>query len=806
MATTLNVEECATTTDKELVGHTVQQRNWKGIVIALVVIIVVCALIVSTIILVSPLGEEEEKKAKFTFEDYTSGKYAPREFWYNWVAGDNAFYYRNEDGAVYRYNCSTNTSSIIMDNSTFKELDTSIYYISPDEMYALLPYDRKKIYRHSARSKYKVYDVTTRESKDLQGPRGNEFQYVSWSPTGDSLVFVQDNDIFFRHNMYATDALQITSTGKNDEIFNGVPDWLYEEEIIMSDNAIWWSPDSHYFLYASFNDSMIGLYDLTYYGAMTNVYVTNKKLLYPKAGSTNPTFSIHIFNTQTNATVDIKPPDNFINIDHYFQIVAWRNNSTVLITWINRSQNMSIFTMCHAENGSCYENYRFKAPSGWVALTTPIFTADGGHYFMIQPEREGAVGYFRHIAIIDASVVVVDDGSVGKRTFVTTGQFDVISILRYDEITKEIYYLAYRTGDPTSRHMFKTTTQPGKNFQKPVCVTCSISADCDWVSADFPDKGDNYVLKCLGPGVPTYTVKSTSNPNVSIVFEDNVDKAEELKKLALPKTKYLHVPLNSKETMWSKLKIPYEADEEEEIEYNILISVYGGPNTQYVTKAFSLEWEDYLASTHNIIIANVDPRGSSGRGDTWRHANYRRLGTNEVDDTIVAAKYFNNLKYVSDHTAIWGWSYGGFLTSLAIGRGSEALDCGIAVAPVTDFRYYDTFYTERYMGLPDASDNLEAYSYSNASKYAENFKKSKFMVVHGTGDDNVHFQNTAQLIRALTEANVYFRSQIYTDSQHSINEGNSRRHLYNTLEDFLLQCYGGGNTKMDELNKASAGN
>lgn len=802
------VEEPDTSTasrEKELVGHTVQQRNWKGIVIALVVIIVVCALIVATIILISPNGDDKGDRKKFTFEDFITNKYTPRSFSYNWIKDEEAFYYKNDDGAVIRYNCSTNSSAIIMDNSTFKELDTYSYTISPGEMFALLPYDIQKIYRHSTRAKYKIFDIRTKESKNLQGPQGLEFQYVSWSPTEDGVVFVQDNDVYYRRDIYSTGAFRLTYTGKPDEIFNGVPDWVYEEEVLFTDHAIWWAPDGRHFLFASFNDSQIGLYDLTYYGEMTEQYVQNKRLLYPKAGTTNPVFSLYIFNANTNRTVEIAHPSTLRNIDHYFTTVTWRDNDHVLITWLNRAQNMSIFTICSANDGICYENYRLNSPSGWIKLdSSPTFTADGNFYFLILPQREGDAGYYRHIAMIDAREVIdVAAGYFGKRTFVTTGLFDVAYIRHYDDTTKTIYYLAYRTGDPTSRHLFKTATEQGDDFQKPVCITCSISEDCDWVSADFPDVGDHYMLKCLGPGIPTYTLRSEETDTV-ITLEDNKDKAEEMAKIQFPRTKFMQVPLNSKQTMWAKLSLPYELKEDEEIKFNLLTSVYGGPDTQEVTKAFRIEWEDYLASSHNIVIAKVDTRGTGGRGDSWRHANYRHLGSTEVDDTIVAARYFNKLRYIGDKSAVWGWSYGGFLTAMAIGRGTNVFDCGISVAPVTDYRYYDSIYTERYMGLPTAEDNLEAYEQTNVSRFAENFKKSKFMVVHGTGDDNVHFQNTAQLIRALTEANVYFRSQIYTDQQHSINGGNSRRHLWNTLEDFLLQCYGGTRTRMDELNRESS--
>ncbi|XP_052812191.1 dipeptidyl peptidase 4-like isoform X2 [Mya arenaria] len=787
---------------KELVGHTVQKRNWKGIVIALVVIIAVCALIVATIILLNPKNSNDPPKPKFTFEDFMSKKYAPKYFSYQWMKGAAALYFRNDDGAVLRYNCSTNTSVMIMDNSTFKQLETSSYTISPDETFALLPYDIKQIYRHSTKAKYKIFNITSKQDTNLEGPDGLEFQYVSWSPTYNGLVFVQNNDIFYRRNMDLSikEAFRVTNTGVVDKIFNGVPDWVYEEEVLSIDNAIWWSPDGGHFLYASFNDSQIGLYDLTYYGPLTQQYVTNKRLLYPKAGTTNPTFTLNIFNTNNNSSLEIQPPQILQDQDHYFTTVTWGDNDTVLITWMNRHQNMTLFTACDAVNGTCKENYRFLAPSGWCEVfTSPVFTSDGQNFFFISPQLEGEAGPFRHVTMVN----IQSGGSVSP-TFITTGLFDVISIVKYIPATETMYYLAYRTGDPTSRHLYKITTDTdASNFKKPECVTCHLAPDCDWLSASFSDTsgGEFFMLQCLGPSVPTTRLYSTASETV-VSFEDNKAVAEGLAKLSMPRPKYVRIPLQNGESMWGKLLLPEGLKEDEIIKYNMLTNVYGGPDSQKVTKSFQLGWEDYLSSTHNIVIGFLDAPGSSGRGDKWRHANYRNLGTTEVDGTITAGRYFNSLRYVSDRTAIWGWSYGGFLTSMVLGQGTGTFDCGMAVAPVTDYRYYDSIYTERYMGLPD--DNLEAYNRVNVSRYADNFKKSKFMIVHGTGDDNVHFQNSAQLVRALTEANVYFRSQFYTDQQHSINGGNSRKHLYNTLEDFLLQCLGGTQSHIDDLNNKNA--
>lgn len=775
--------------------------NARCIFVAVLVILLVIAAVVVPVVLVSLNKENKTERKKFTLEDYLTNKYAPRSFSYKWMTGKNGFYYSGNDGSVLRYNATTNTSTVLMDNSTFIELETSSYTVSPGERYVLIPYDRRAIYRHSSIAKYKLYDLHTKELSDLQYENKTEFQYISWSPTVDGLVFVLENNVFYRDNLLGTDAVQVTTSGEPDVIFNGVPDWVYEEEILGQNYAIWWSPDGQYFLFATFNDSQIGLFDLTYYGDMTNQYVTNKKLLYPKAGTTNPTITLSIFNTITNTTATISPPSSLEENDHYFTTVTWRDNENVLITWLNRAQNVSVFSICSAADGTCYENLQFSSLSGWLDLKkSVVFTGSGDFYFLILPQKIGDSGTYRHIAMINSSHI---DGPLTGNTrdvsFVTYGLYDVYSIKRYDDDRKEMYYIAYRTGDPTSRHLFKTTTESGPNFQKPVCVTCSISNDCDWLDANFPDEGQSYMLTCLGPGVPTYTLRSVDDDTV-IVFEDNAEVAKEIQQLALPIEKYIQIPLDEKQSVNARLKVPYDFTDDGSKKYNILTDVYGGPDTQKVTKTFRLSWDEYLVSVHNWVILEVDGRGTAGRGDLWRHAIYRHLGTYEVDDIIIATQFMKQQKYIGANSAIWGWSYGGFVSSLALGRGTDAYKCGIAVAPVTDYRYYDTIYTERFMGQPLETDNKEAYDYCNVSSYAENFKKSRFLLVHGTGDDNVHFQNSIQLVRALTEANVYFRSQFYTDQQHSINGGNSRQHLWNTLDDFLLQCFSDTRTHFDDLN------
>ncbi|KAK3607739.1 hypothetical protein CHS0354_040649 [Potamilus streckersoni] len=787
---------------EELVGNTSQQRNWRGIAIALLVIVLVCSLIVVAIILVTPRDTDKKIGEKFTFEDFLDQEYKTKYFHPIWLSGEEKFVYRNYEGSLIEHNCITNATAFIMDNSTFRELDAHNFKLSADKQYVLLSYDVHQIYRHSTIAKYKIYNVNTRMHEDLKGPEGLQFQYVGWGPKGHSLIFVQLNNLFYKKDI--EDApIQLTHDGVPDEIYNGIPDWVYEEEVLSSDNAVWWSPDGNSILYAMFNDTSVMKFEYVIYGDTHDPYVQSRRIAYPKAGTRNPTFTLRILNLNNMTTHNLEPPAEFKNRDYYFTTVVWQDNNHIFVSWLNREQNYSIHSLCGRENGACINNHRVLAEGGWVESNVrPLFTSDGRYYFIILPQRDGSSGHFKHIAKIESSQLRAE----GRRQFLTNGMWDVMEIVGYDDELQIIYFIAIQSDDPRKRHLYSTSTNSNaENFKHPECLTCSYAEDCQYVSASFGVSGKFYVLGCEGPAIPIYILRSTDGGDL-VVLEDNHLLKQKLANKAMPKADYFRIPISEHEQIWGKLLLPPVLKKEEVFAYPILMSVYGSPGTQMVTERFSLSWEHSLCSTHGIIIGFVDGRGSGGRGDNWLHANYKQFGTVEVDDTLAAGRFFSDLTYVnSSKKAIWGWSHGGFLTASVLGSGKNVFECGIAVAPVTDWRYYDSIYTERYMGTPHPGDNEDAYNASNISGKAIHFKSSRFLLIHGTGDDNVHFQNSAQLIRALTEADIYFRTQIYTDQQHSLNGGNTQKHLYETMEDFLLECFTGSSGKF-EKSKASPEN
>ncbi|KAK2178658.1 hypothetical protein NP493_536g01001 [Ridgeia piscesae] len=323
-------------------------------------------------------------------------------------------------------------------------------------------------------------------------------------------------------------------------------------------------------------------------------------------------------------------------------------------------------------------------------------------------------------------------------------------------------------------------------------MTCDLGEDCQYVSVSFGYNCEFYILHCLGPGVP-YSILRSTRTDLNMVLEDNADLKEHLEQKAISKPEYSLVDTHDGAKVWVRVFLPPTLNKEHIVIYPLLVHVYGGPGSQQVTFRFRLGWDAYLSSSQKIIIVQVDGRGSGARGQKYLHSIYKQLGTLEVQDQITAVRNLTNTYPFIDkeRCAIWGWSYGGFVTSHVMGDPSKVITCGIAVAPVTDWRYYDSAYSEKYMGL--AADNFRGYDNANVSRKAANIRGKNLMLIHGTADDNVHFQHTAQFIRALMEADVDFRVHVYTDKKHSIAGGNTRKHLYRTMTRYLQRhCWNGG--------------
>lgn len=322
------------------------------------------------------------------------------------------------------------------------------------------------------------------------------------------------------------------------------------------------------------------------------------------------------------------------------------------------------------------------------------------------------------------------------------------------------------------------------------CITCDIDEECTFFNAIFSPGAEYYVLECLGPGVPWIELRATIGHIKLDTLESNDNVRERVENTAMPQLRTFNVPIEGGYNANVRLLLPPGLRDEEMIKYPMVVNVYGGPGTQMVTDRFYVHWGSYLASRKNLIYSWIDGRGSGNQGDKRLHEVYRKLGKTEVKDQIDVASFLkNDIPFIDRYrTAIWGWHYGGYSTIMALATDNQVFNCGIAVAPVTSWLYYDSVFSERYMQMPWPEDNYNGYQEADVNKKAAQIKDKKLLLIHGTADDNVHAQQSLMLMKAITDAGVLYQAQVYPDEAHGLT--NVKPHLYRTMENFLDSCFG----------------
>uniref|UniRef100_A0AAX7V5C6 Uncharacterized protein n=1 Tax=Astatotilapia calliptera TaxID=8154 RepID=A0AAX7V5C6_ASTCA len=564
-------------------------------------------------------------------------------------------------------------------------------------------------------------------------------QYFTWAPTGNKYV---NFNIFFKSNVSADEAVQLTHNGKKNEILNGVPDWVYEEEVFASNGAVWWSSTGKFLAYAEFNNTEVHKVEFSWYGS--EQYPQTVAIPYPKAGS--PLTKVKLFvvdTTNPSHRTQVFAPASVSSGDHILCSVTWVTDIRVAVQWLTRRQNYVVVQI--------YDFDGSPNKQDWM----------GGPYKLSFYKVMSDTNGYKHIHYVkDVS---------GKATPVTSGKWEVIYI---SKLTKDaIYFVSNEHGGiPVQRNLYKVMI--GSSPSAPQCLTCNLRKDrCQYNSGYFSFDASYYRMDCYGQ-LP-----------IHIFSYYNKDLKKSLSEFQMPTMKHGTLKIGGFD-LWYQMMLPPNFKNSKK--YPLLIDVYGGPCSQSVNYRFKLNWGTYLSSSHEIIIASFDGRGSGYQGDEIMHSIYRRLGTFEVEDQIAAVRKFIDMGFIDEgRIAIWGWSYGGYVSSMALGAGTGLFKCGIAVAPVAKWDYYDAVYTERYMGKP--TENSDSYKNSTVTSRAKNFKNVQYLLVHGTADDNVHFQQAAQISKALVDAQVDFEVMWYTDKDHSLS-GSAYHHIYRHMSHFLQKC------------------
>uniref|UniRef100_A0A8D2L350 Dipeptidyl peptidase 4 n=1 Tax=Varanus komodoensis TaxID=61221 RepID=A0A8D2L350_VARKO len=702
-----------------------------------------------------------DSRVTFTLQDYLSDKFQYETYSLQWVSGEQML------SVVHPIKLTdinhVHTNKEVCNNIACYQLSKRVrggaLSFLPEHLCSLI---------HSYNASYHLYNIVN-NSLITANPLPQDIQYISWSPVGHKLAFVWHNNIYVKETPDSPH-INITTNGEENKIFNGLADWVYEEEMFGTHSALWWSPNGRFLAYAEINDTDVPVIEYSFYSEDTLQYPRTIRIPYPKAGATNPTVRLFIVNTESHSIFTSTEIllSLFISRDHYLSVVTWVTDERICLQWLRRIQNFSILEIC---DYNITKNVSRKVKLvGLFQPSEPHFASDNSSYYKIMSDKDG----YKHIHYINGTGVV---------TPITVGKWEVISI---DALTDDYLYFISNEFEskPGGRNLYKVELKHGL---KKTCISCTLEQErCMYYSVAFSPGARYFKLNCYGPGLPYFTLHNSSTAKVIKILQNNTVLSNVLKDIQMPSKILESISLHG-ERLWYQMILPPHFDKSKK--YPLLIDVYAGPCSQKADAAFRINWATYLASTEQIIVASFDGRGSGYQGDKILHAIYRRLGTYEVEDQILAAKQFAEMSFVDkNRIAIWGWSYGGYVTSMVLGSGSGVFKCGIAVAPVSRWQYYDSIYTERYMGLPEKNDNLQNYENSTVMARAKNFKEVDYLLIHGTADDNVHFQQAAQISKALVDAHVDFQAMWYTDKDHGIG-GEAHSHIYTHMTHFIKQCF-----------------
>jgi len=639
---------------------------------------------------------------------------------------------------------------------------SSDYSFSNDNTKILLHTDVKRIYRHSFTAKYYVYDIKNKKLTPVSDEAN--LQIASFSPDGKQVAFMRENNLFIK-NLETGDETQLTTDGLKNKIINGAPDWVYEEEFGFK-KAYEWSPDGKYLAYIKFDESEVKEFNIIKYAgekphfAQNELYPGLYTYKYPKAGEDNSIVSVHIYNLSTKKTIKA---DIGNNTDIYIPRIKWNKDGSFLgIERLNRAQNIIELLAANPETGATKTLIKDtnKYYIGDEVYDNIVFLDDNQH-ILIMSERNG----YRHLYLYKT------DGTFEIQ--LTNGKWDVTDYYGFDPDKKLIYFQA-ATESPLRREIYSVKIN-GKGMKK-------ISSGVGTNNAEFSTGCKYFINTFSNIHTPPYITLNKANGKVIDVLQDNHDYLEMIKGMGGVNEEFFKIKTSEGIELNAFRIVPPDFDETKT--YPAIIVQYSGPNSQTVLDDWEFGWNNYLAQ-EGFIVIGVDPRGTGARGEEFRKITFHQLGKYETIDLVEAAKFIGNLPYIDkDRIGIWGWSYGGFMVLNAMTRGGGVFNTGVAVAPVTNWRYYDNIYTERYMGKPQ--DNPDGYDSNSPLNHVDDFE-GNLLLCFGTADDNVHPQNSYEFIEKMVQANKPMLTFPFTNRNHGIYGGNTRYYLFNMKTKFFIE-------------------
>ncbi|XP_025072942.1 dipeptidyl aminopeptidase-like protein 6 [Pogonomyrmex barbatus] len=718
-------------------------HNWRSIVFSLLVIGFVIAGIVTAIYL---LGYVDEllywSGRRLTLDECLRDDLTPHRLPPTWITYEK-FVYQADDGSLSLLDTRENAVSLLVSNHTLRQLNVQGYECSSDLRYVLFRHNVKPVFQNTFTALYTVYDVTNDHHTPLrlQASRHmhqTRLQHATWLGNTSGILMISENDIFLRMGPAGTEDIRLTDTGVPGIIYNGVPDWLYQEEVLPRPQAIWPSPDGTHILYAVFNDTKVSALEFPWFGTpgqdgaspsplgASKSFPPSRSVRYPRPGSPNPEVELWVMDlgnvSSTNYTgnvtwpmkMKLKPPPFLNEQDYYLISAGWVGDdaSQVAVVWMTRMQNLSMVSACRAPTWECEETHSERAPEGlWLdAQPHPLFAPDGDSFLLLAMVQEGDKEHFTHIKHVTLTQQRI--------AVLSHGRYEVSEILAWDTKAHLVYYLGTREKRPGQRHLYVVrdpAADDPRHFE-PLCVTCDLG-DVLWSSRRYytncthfgasvspsVEEGAQgyYVLYCEGPGLPLAAVHTMSTHKlVRVLYDTGIQRAGKLSELALPTRQNFEVPLP----------------------------------------------QDQLTVLKHLL-------------KTHKYLDVERIG-------------------------VWGWGYGGYVTAMVLGNQENVFKCGVAVNPIADWMYYNSAFTERVLGAP--AENYKGYVEADLTQRAKLVPSHSLYLLHGLADLTAPYTHGVAFAKALSEAGVIFRYQSYADEDHALR--GVLEHAYRSMEDFLAQC------------------
>lgn len=711
------------------------------------------------LILILTASAQESKKLSLK-DIWASAKFHPRSVQSMYPMDDGEHYTVLEDGEINRYAYKKKSepktllkeSELTLENQD-KKISIEDYSFNSDESKILITDKQESIYRHSTKGYFYIWDRDEEKLTPLSDESKGKQRLAEFSPDGKHIAFVRKNNVFIV-NWKTGKETQVTQDGEKNKIINGTADWVYEEEFSFT-KGFQWSPQGDHLAFYRFDESDVKMFQMTLYE--NNLYPLEEKFKYPKAGEENSIVSIHVYDLNKK---DTKTMDVGDETDQYIPRIKWTNTNHLLaIQRLNRLQNNLDVLFANANDGSSEVVYHEENPYYIDIDDHWTFMEDDS--FIFTSEKDG----YNHIYHINSD---------GKEKQLTSGDWVVTDVKGVDQDNNRIYYISTETS-PLERNLYKINLDGSKKER----ITKKKGTHSVEFSGDF-----SYFLnsRSTADHPPVHAIYKENGKQVE-VLQDNQAIVDRMEDYNFSGMEFIKVPTEDEIKMNGFVIKPNDFDKDKE--YPLLMFTYGGPGSQEVSNSwgyFNYIWFEYMAQ-QGYVVACVDNRGTGYRGQEYKKSTYLELGKLETIDQINAAKHFADYSYIdSTRIGMFGWSYGGYMTLLALTKGADYFSTGIAVAPVTNWRYYDNIYTERFMRTPQ--ENGENYDDNSPLSHVSKLKGNLFLV-HGGADDNVHPQNSMMLIKKMVQQNKDFDMMLYPNKNHGIYGGYTRLHLFNKITDFI---------------------